>query len=115
MLGMAIKQGTTGIEPGVWENWLAAAPVVAVGAPLGTFVVGFIGRRITLLFVAALCVVQFVWACYHERAALGVTGTVAACLAVMVCVCARSAAGLGAGPTDTSAAVLTATISGSHP
>lgn len=86
VLGIAIKRATTGIEPGVWENWLAAAPVVAVGAPLGAFVVGFIGRRITLLFVAILCVVQFAWACYHERAELGLAGSGVACVAVAACV-----------------------------
>lgn len=86
VLGTAIKLGTTGIEAGVWGNWLAAAPVVVLGAPLGAFVVGFIGRRLTLLFVASLCVVQFVWACYHERAALGFQGTAIACCAVLVCV-----------------------------
>lgn len=86
LLGVAIKQGTTGIEAGVWENWLAAAPVVAVGAPLGAFAVSFVGRRITLLFVAVLCVVQFAWACYHERAELGLAGSAVACVAVAMCV-----------------------------
>jgi uncharacterized membrane protein YfcA len=88
VLGIAIKQGTNGIEAGVWENWLAAAPVVALGAPLGAFVVNVIGRRITLLFVAVLCVSQFVWACYHERAALGLAGISVACVAVAICVSA---------------------------
>lgn len=86
LLGVAIKQVTTGFESGVWGNWLAAAPVVALGAPLGAFVVGIIGRRFTLLFVAVLCVVQFAWACYHERVALGYGGIVLACLAVVLCV-----------------------------
>lgn len=86
LFGMAIKLSLTGVEPGVWENWLAAAPVVAVGAPLGAFAVAFLGRRTTLLFVVFLCVVQFAWACYHERAALGVTGMVAAVIGVTACV-----------------------------
>lgn len=85
LLGVAIRQGTTGFESGVWGNWLAAAPVVALGAPLGAFVVGSIGRRPTLLFVAVLCVLQFVWACYHERAELGFLGIVAACTAAVMC------------------------------
>lgn len=88
VVGVAIKQGTTGFDPGVWGNWLAAAPVVALGAPLGAFVVGLIGRRPTLMFVAVLCVVQFAWACYHDRAALGFVGVVVACFAVFVCVSA---------------------------
>lgn len=86
VLGLAIQQGTTGIEAGVWGNWLAAAPVVVLGAPLGAFVVGMIGRRTTLLFVAILCVAQFAWACYHERASLGLVGMAGACVAVLLCV-----------------------------
>ena len=82
LLGTAIKLSITGLEAGVWENWLAAAPVVALGAPLGAFAVAFLGRRITLLFVALLCVVQFVWACYHDRADLGSAGLLAAVAAV---------------------------------
>jgi len=84
--GIAIKLLVTGVEPGVYSNWLAAAPVVAVGAPLGAFVVGLIGRRPTLLFVAVLCVLQFGWACYHERATLGVAGMAGAAAAVAACV-----------------------------
>ncbi len=38
-LGVLMKHLTTGLQPGVYENWLAAAPVVALGAPLGVFVV----------------------------------------------------------------------------
>lgn len=74
VLGIAFKTATTGVAPGVFENWLAAAPVVALGAPLGVLVVGLVGRKPTLLFVALLCVGQFVWTCYVEWAALGVSG-----------------------------------------
>jgi uncharacterized membrane protein YfcA len=86
VLGLTIKHFTTGIEAGVWSHWLAAAPVVILGAPLGAFVVGLIGRRETLFFVAILCVAQFAWACYHERAALGLAGMTAACALVLLCV-----------------------------
>jgi hypothetical protein len=82
IIGIFTKALFTGVSPGVFENWLAAAPVVAFGAPLGVFVVQFIGRRPTLLFVAFLCVGQFVWTCYVERSALGVMGTVIAIFAV---------------------------------
>ncbi|WP_308911119.1 sulfite exporter TauE/SafE family protein [Pseudokordiimonas caeni] len=74
VLGVAVKAVGPGMQPGVYENWLAAAPVVALGAPLGVFVVELIGRKPTLLFVAVLCVGQFVWTCVAERAALGVGG-----------------------------------------
>ncbi len=85
VLGICVKTLTTGIEPGVFENWLAAAPVVCLGAPLGALVVGLIGRKPTLLLVAVLCVGQFVWACYIEREALGVGGVAMALLAVAAC------------------------------
>jgi len=48
-------------------NWLAAAPVVILGAPLGAFLVSIIPRMHTLYFVAVLCVLQFVWALYEIR------------------------------------------------
>ncbi|MFN2377841.1 MAG: sulfite exporter TauE/SafE family protein [Candidatus Binatia bacterium] len=82
LTGILVKNLSTGLAPGVYENWLAAAPVVALGAPLGVFVVELIGRKPTLLFVAILCVGQFVWTCYAERAALGVGGILGALLAV---------------------------------
>ena len=76
-LGIAIKNLTTGLQPGVYENWLAAAPIVALGAPLGALVVNLVGRRPTLLFVAVLCVGQFIWTCSIERASLGYPGLIA--------------------------------------
>lgn len=85
VLGIVIKNVTTGLQPGVYENWLAAAPVVCLGAPLGAFMVDWIGRKPTLLFVAVLCVGQFIWTCHSERAALGFGGMIAAVAAVGVC------------------------------
>lgn len=49
------------VDPEVFANWLAAAPVVALGAPLGALVVDRVGRVPTLLFVALLCVAQLPW------------------------------------------------------
>jgi uncharacterized membrane protein YfcA len=82
VIGIAFKAAFTGVQPGVFENWLAAAPVVALGAPLGVFAVALIGRKPTLLFVAVLCVAQFLWTCYAERAALGAVGILLAVFAV---------------------------------
>ncbi len=82
VLGIVVKNLSTGLQPGAFENWLAAAPVVALGAPLGVFVVSLIGRKPTLLVVAVLCVGQFVWTCYAERAAMGLTGMLGALAAV---------------------------------
>lgn len=83
--GIAIKAFAGNIQPGVFENWLAAAPVVALGAPLGVFMVNLLGRKPTLLFVAFLCVVQFIWTCSAEFAALGYLGLGTAILAVAIC------------------------------
>lgn len=80
--GVAFKSMTTGLQPGVFENWLAAAPVVALGA----FAVALIGRKPTLMFVAVLCVGQFIWTCHAERAALGVTGILLAVASVVVAI-----------------------------
>jgi uncharacterized membrane protein YfcA len=79
LVGIGFKAAVTGVQPGVYENWLAAAPVVALGAPLGVFIVNRIGRMPTLYFVAVLCLGQFVWTIHNEWLALGVQGL---CLAL---------------------------------
>ena len=85
LVGIATKAAFTGVQPGVYENWLAAAPVVAFGAPLGAFMVDFIGRKPTLFFVAILCVGQLLWTLQQEHSALGIGGTVIALLSVGLC------------------------------
>ncbi len=55
------------MDPEVFSNWLAAAPIVALGAPCGAWVVGLISRSGTLIFVSLLCVAQFFWTVLHER------------------------------------------------
>ncbi|WP_250458592.1 sulfite exporter TauE/SafE family protein [Microbulbifer litoralis] len=88
LIGVAVKSLSGDWQPGVFGNWLAAAPVVALGAPLGVFVVGLIGRRSTLLAVAVLCVGQFAWICVAEREALGGAGLLVALMAVGACLLA---------------------------
>ncbi|MBT1065311.1 sulfite exporter TauE/SafE family protein [Bowmanella sp. Y26] len=86
VLGVAVKfLSGQGLQPGVFENWLAAAPVVALGAPLGVFIVAKIGRKPTLLVVATLCVGQFIWTLYAERNLLGIAGMLFAIIAVLAC------------------------------
>lgn len=85
IIGIFTKAVFTGVQPGVYENWLAAAPVVALGAPLGALVVDLIGRKPTLYVVALLCVGQLVWTLSQERSALGAGGIVASLLAVALC------------------------------
>jgi uncharacterized protein len=82
LTGVAVKNLTTGMQPGVFENWLAAAPIVCLGAPLGALMVELIGRKPTLLFVAVLCVGQFIWTCRTEWEALGISGLLVALAAV---------------------------------
>jgi len=54
------------MAPEVYSNWLAAAPIVAIGAPIGAIVVEWISRKPTLLIVSTLCIGQFVWTLIHE-------------------------------------------------
>lgn len=86
--GVLLKTLTDSWQPGVYENWLAAAPVVILGAPLGVFIVERTGRKWTLLLVAVLCVGQFVWTCFAEQQALGFSGILLALAAVGVCLLA---------------------------
>ena len=85
VLGILVKYFTTGIQPGVFAHWLAAAPIVALGAPLGAYIVALIGRKPTLLVVALLCVLQFIWVLYVESGRLGNVGIAMAILAVLIC------------------------------
>jgi uncharacterized membrane protein YfcA len=55
------------IDPAVFANWLAAAPIVAIGAPIGAIIVNRISRAPTLLVVSILCIGQFIWTIAHEQ------------------------------------------------
>ncbi len=55
------------VDPEVFYNWLAAAPIVALGAPLGAIVVRLIPRSPTLILVSMLCVGQFIWMLVEEK------------------------------------------------
>jgi uncharacterized protein len=55
----------------VFPYWLAAAPVVALGGPLGSLVSRHVSRRNILGAVAVLCLFQYGWTCYHEHLAGG--------------------------------------------
>jgi uncharacterized membrane protein YfcA len=84
LVGISAKLLTGGVQPGTFENWLAAAPVVAVGAPFGALVVSRVGRRPTLIVVSVLCVLQFIWTLVHERDALNAWNLSAALLGVVL-------------------------------
>lgn len=71
------------VNPEVFANWLAAAPVVALGAPFGAWVVNLISRAPTLVFVSILCVGQFFWTIVQERVnGVALLGAIAAVLVV---------------------------------
>jgi uncharacterized membrane protein YfcA len=69
MLLAALMPGHYHVPSEVFANWLAAAPVVALGAPVGAVIVNLIPRTPTLLLVSLLCVGQFVWTVVQERVA----------------------------------------------
>ena len=58
---------TYAVAPEVFYNWLAAAPVVALGAPFGAIVVNRLPRGPTLIIVSALCLGQFGWTILKEQ------------------------------------------------
>ncbi len=67
IVGAATSAALGRIDHEAVLNWLAAAPVVALGAPLGAWMLTIIPRGKTLVFVSILCLVQFVWTLAHER------------------------------------------------
>jgi uncharacterized membrane protein YfcA len=84
VVGMCVKLLLGDVQPGVYENWLVASPVVALGAPLGVFIVNRLGRESTLVVVSLLCVLQFLWTMYKEWDQLQVWGLAAAFLGVVL-------------------------------
>lgn len=82
LLGVLISGSMDRLSTEVFHNWIAAAPIVAVGAPLGALMMTVISRTKTLIFVSVLCLLQFVWTCREEWVALGWGGATCALAAV---------------------------------
>lgn len=61
LMGIGLHAAIGDIENEVFYNWLAAAPIVVFGAPLGAYLVSIIPRIRTLYFVSILCLLQFAW------------------------------------------------------
>jgi len=61
IMGSGLQLARGGFEPEILYYWLAASPVVILGAPLGAYFVSIVPRITTLYFVAILCVAQFFW------------------------------------------------------
>jgi uncharacterized protein len=71
------------LDAAVFEQWIAAAPIVLFGAPFGVAVVAVVSRTATLLFVSLLCLAQLVWTVAEVGAApRTVLGMAVALLAV---------------------------------
>jgi len=85
VIGIAVQGLRGDVQPGVYENWLAAAPVVALGAPFGVYIVAKLGRKISLMIVSVLCVGQFVWTCQNQWENLGWLGLGIAVAGVLAC------------------------------
>ncbi|MCA9705486.1 MAG: sulfite exporter TauE/SafE family protein [Myxococcales bacterium] len=61
LMGTALHLALGDLEPEVFAHWLAASPVVILGAPLGAYLVTLISRERTMRLVAILCTFSFVW------------------------------------------------------
>jgi uncharacterized membrane protein YfcA len=82
VVGLVSHAALGNINPAVFGHWIAAAPVVAVGAPFGAWVVNRIRRTPTMLVVSTLCIGQFVWTIVNQR--VGGLWLVAALAGVLV-------------------------------
>jgi len=69
LVGVATHLAIGDLDREVFGNWLAAAPVVALGAPFGAGVVFRIGRAPTLLVVSFLCIAQLAFTLWDQRVA----------------------------------------------
>jgi uncharacterized membrane protein YfcA len=61
VLGAALHVAIGDVGDEVFFSWLAATPIVILGAPIGAFLVSVIAREKTLYVVAVLCLLQFAW------------------------------------------------------
>jgi uncharacterized membrane protein YfcA len=93
VVGIAANLTLASVHGGVYAmgfevlwNWLAAAPVVALGAPLGAIIVERLPRAPTLRIVSVLCIGQFFWTLADQQVggvALAVTLAALAALCVL--------------------------------
>lgn len=74
VLGSLTQSLSGGIDPEVYGYWLAASPIVAIGAPLGAIIVKKMGRKSTMWIVSVLCLLQFIWTMIREWERLQLKG-----------------------------------------
>ena len=65
VIGLGVHLWVVDISRDVATKFLAAAPLVIFGAPIGTYIVSVVPRIQTLYVVSVLCVIQFVWTLYR--------------------------------------------------
>ncbi|MAY75792.1 MAG: permease [Phycisphaerae bacterium] len=82
LVGLLTEATLGRLSSEVLYHWLAAAPVVLAGAPLGALALQIIPRLPTMIFVAALCLVQLVWMCVHVGVGWAAVGGVVAAMLV---------------------------------
>lgn len=84
VIGIIVRALQGGISPELYGNWLAAAPVVAVGAPFGAMIAAKIGRKPTLIIVSLLCLIQYLWTLSREWESLGWIGLAASIAGILL-------------------------------
>ncbi len=67
MVGVVASAGGGQLDRVVFDHWVAAAPVVAIGAPIGVLMMRIIPRTLTLVLVSCLCVLQLIWTCIDQQ------------------------------------------------
>lgn len=82
VIAILLKLAMGTVHPEVFGNWLSAAPIVALGAPFGAYIVGLVGRRPTLFVVAVLCIGQFFWTMQQGYSEVGLLGVMLSVLGV---------------------------------
>ena len=69
LVGVASHGAMGSLNPAIFGHWIAAAPVVAIGAPFGALVVHYLPRKPTLVLVSGLCIIQYAWMLAQTRPA----------------------------------------------
>lgn len=67
VVGFGATYASGMLQPEVWGHWLAAAPIVILGAPLGAWAVQYFSRTKTLLICSVLLVFQYLWTCIDAK------------------------------------------------
>jgi len=62
VIGILLHAGMGDIPQPVVGEWIAAAPIVVFGAPIGAYLSNRVSRTKLLYCISALCVFQFLWA-----------------------------------------------------